>query len=269
MNQNSQSPSQTRNCVVTAYYKIRSKFDYAQYMHWINNFLNTVACDVILFTTHDMAQIFRNFGKTNVTVVEQEMNELYFHKNHIGNFEQQWLSDPIKNRRSPELYILWYNKLKFIEHAHSICGDKYTNYIWCDIGAFREEHLFAARKSFGMFTRKLDKMTVLAIRDPQPKDFVLHPDGLYGRMTNDEVFLGGGILALPHDKVSYYNRMLTDTFALLCRSDRFFGCDQRVYACMYGAHPNDFTIVKWPERYGSDIWFYMLDYLSNSNPLLN
>lgn len=251
-----------KNCVVTAYYKIRSKFNYDQYMHWIKNFVNNVSCDIILFTSSDLVDTFKNFNKRNITIIEQDIKDLYFNKHHLQDFEAQWHNDPIKDRRSPSLYILWHNKLKFIEHAHHLYGNTYENYIWCDIGAYREEHLFKRRSSFGTFKGKLDKMTVLALQEPQPKDFVKHNDGLHGMMTNDDIFLGGGILALPHDKVIFYNQMLTDVFEKLRKSNRFYGCDQRLYACMYGEFPNEFTIIRPPEKYTSDRWFYMLDYLS-------
>ena len=52
---------------------------------------------------------FLSFNKSNVTIIVKEFTDLYYYK-YYDVFKKQWDMDHIKHMRSPELFILWYNK---------------------------------------------------------------------------------------------------------------------------------------------------------------
>lgn len=247
------------NCIVTAYYNIKSKFPNEQYLKWIHNFMNTVCANVVIYTSGDMLKYFLSFNKSNVTIIVKEFTDLYYYK-YYDVFKKQWDMDHIKHMRSPELFILWYNKLSFVHETSLKYGDRYNNYIWCDIGVFRESHLFERRKSFGLCDIKSDKPIFLQLRNTRESDLCLYNDGIYGKMDNTDVFLGGGIIPVPLNCINNVMTLQESIMKKLMVSNRFFGCDQRIYAYMYGERRDMFNLVR-PAGNG-DVWFYLLDYLS-------
>jgi hypothetical protein len=247
------------NCIVTAYYNIKSKFSNHQYLEWITNFMNTVKADVILYTSSDMLEYFTSFNKSNVTIIVKEFIDLYYYK-YYEVFRKQWEMDKIKERRSPELFILWYNKLRFLEETSILYGKRYTNYIWCDIGVFREMEYLEVRKNFGMSYIKSDKPILLQLRDVRESDLRLYEDHIYGNMNDTDVFLGGGIIPVPLNYIDDLIILQESVMKRLILSNRFYGCDQRCYAYMYSEKPEMFNLIR-PSG-NCDPWFYLLDYLS-------
>jgi hypothetical protein len=249
------------NCIVTAYYNIRSKTSKEQYLEWINNFMNTVIADVKLYTSSDMVEYFNSFNKSNVTIIVNEFLDLYYYK-YYDIFKKQWELDNIKDRRSPELFILWYNKLRFVEDASIKYGDKYNNYIWCDIGCFREKEYLERRSNFCLNEFKLEKPILLKLREPNEKDTIMYNDNIYGFMDQVDCFIGGTILAIPKTKIEDVIKLQDTVFNKLIVSDRFFGCDQRCYAYMWAENKEMFDLITPPYNYTPDIWFYLLDLYS-------
>lgn len=253
-------------CIVTAYYIIPSKFSDEKYRMWIYNFMNTVKVPVFLFTSHELAGYFRGFKKPNVHIIVRPFSSMYFYQ-YIDVFRHQWFCDNIKQKRSPELYCLWHNKFHFIREVAEYTKYKYDNYIWCDIGAFREKQLLPMRQRFGMLRRRLNTLHLLALRKPEPKDTTRHDDDIWGKVSASEAFIGGGVLAVPVNKIYHYIDIQSEIFTKLCKTQRFFGCDQRTLAYMYGEYPNEFKLVFPPAHYNketnpsnADRWFYLLDY---------
>lgn len=250
-----------QNLIITAYFNIKSKFPSEQYFKWIKNFIGVVKTNIVLFTSPDLVDYFKSFNCKNLTIIPITLEETYFYQfYHI--FQKQWEKDLIKERRSPELYIIWYNKLWFIKKAFEQFGDKYTNYFWCDIGAFRDSSQSHKRKNFGQISYKLEKLNFLILRPPSYNDLTLFPDGIYGQLSDSDSFLGGGIIALPFDQVNSVFDYFIFIFNKLCKSDRFFGCDQRCYAYMWGENPELFNLISVPNYYKLDPWFYLLDFYS-------
>ena len=249
------------NCIVTAYYNIKSKFLKDRYLKWITNFMKTIKTDVKIYTSSDMVEYFTDFNKSNVTVIVKEFQDLYYYK-YYDIFANQWHLDESKNIRSPELFILWYNKLKFIEECYLTYADKYDNYIWCDIGSFREEHYLKQRETF-CCNIKIEKPIFLKLREPKEKDIVIYDDNIHGKMDQLDVFICGGILALPKSRISDVINLQNTVFDKLILSNRFFGCDQRCYAYMWAENPEMFELVSPPRNYIGDVWFYLLDLYSS------
>lgn len=250
-----------KNLIVTSYYNIKSKFPTEQYKNWIGNFIGKVKTDIIIFTSSDLEEYFKSFHCSNLTIKIIELKDTFFYQ-FYPDFQKQWEKDNIKNRRSPELFILWYNKLWFVKQAYDIYQNLYDNYLWCDIGAFREPKLSKQRINFGSFNYKLEKLTVLILRPTNSNDTLLYPDGIYGKMKSNDSFIGGGVLAMPNNLVNEVFSYLLLIFNKLLKTDRFFGCDQRCYAYMYGERPDFFKLISPHHNYRNDPWFFLLDYFS-------
>lgn len=246
------------NCIVTCYYDIKSKFVKDKYLEWINNFMNVVEIDIILFTSENMRDYFLKFNKPNLKIVVKPLEQLYFYR-FYDTFVKQWVLDPIKDRRSPELYILWYNKIRFIEDAHNI-DNSYDNYIWCDIGVFRENNRFDMRRQFGKRMAYSNSVVMLNVRDEDNLDKTLNSDGTYSYYIHDKnPLIGGGIFLMPKNRLFEYLNAHNNTFNKFIHSNRFFGCDQIILPTLYYSNPGLISLLRPPINYSNDIWFYLLD----------
>jgi hypothetical protein len=222
--------------------------------------METVENDVILFTEKEMEGYFRSFNKTNVKIIVKELNELYYYR-FYDIFKKQWEIDEYKFMRSPELFIVWYNKLQFIKEASNL--SVYDNYIWCDIGCFRENQYRELRRDFCKNLDKLNRFNILSFREPLEKDLKQYEDQIYGSITNNkEMFLGGTILGCPYSLIGSMIELQDRVFDKLINSNRFYGCDQRCYAYMFAQNQELFNLVKVPIDYKGDPWFYLLNYYS-------
>jgi hypothetical protein len=252
--------SKATTCIVTSYYNIKSKFPKEQYLEWINNFMNNVSINVFIYTSVEMKDYFESFKKPNIKIIVEEFKDLYYYK-YYDIFVKQNELDETKNIRTPELYILWYNKLKFVEKT-SINYPKYNNYIWCDIGVFRNNNLFNRHKYFGHELEHLNVVNLLCLREPKDTDMKLYEDNIYGQMNQEDCFIGGGIIGIPANKINQLIELQNNVFNKLIVSDRFFGCDQRCYAYMYAEKSNLFKLIRPSSNYNDDVWFYLLDYFN-------
>jgi len=231
---------------------------------WIDNFMNTIENDVIIFTNQEMYDFFSyRYGKDskdskdsknskdykdykNFRFFIRNITDLYYYR-YFNIFCEQNKIDPELNivNRTPELYLLWYNKLRFIEE---LCNypefDKYDNFIWCDIGCFREK-FFPCRKNFCKYLKGLDKVNVLQ---------------LIVRGNNK---ICGGIIAIPKIKIKNLIELQDSVFLeLINQENQFFGCDQICYTKMYDKEKDLFNVINVPENYLGDPWFYPLNYFS-------
>ena len=71
--------------VVTAYYKVPSKRSHDEYDNFINNFLNTINCNLIIFTSSNLVKYFKSKikDKLNIILIIKEFNELEIYKKYI------------------------------------------------------------------------------------------------------------------------------------------------------------------------------------------
>src|SRR5581483_1256541 len=134
--------------VVTAYYEIPSKFTPEYYWSWISNFLCNIPCNLIVFTSSNLVSRIAKLRSKfqNTVIASKEFNQLY-HSMYIDTYEEHKKKD-YQIRHTPELYIIWAEKVKFIMEAINLNPFKSDIFIWCDIGIFRETQFLSRFKSF-------------------------------------------------------------------------------------------------------------------------
>ena len=127
--------------LVSAYYKIRSKYKYSEYLQWINNsvLLNK---SFVFFTNKEFMPILKEMRPKELhyktVFIEQEMEDFYSYKNFYNEFNKSFYIDKENGYHSFPLYLVWAEKCKFLQKA--IINNYFNSkcFYWIDIGIFRE-----------------------------------------------------------------------------------------------------------------------------------
>lgn len=249
-----------RPTVVTAYYQIPSKFGHEQYIEWAKNFL-TMPFDLVVFTDHENAKWIKEArGNLPMVLVEKTMEEFYHYK-YLAEYKEMAKQD-INKKHSPELYMIWAEKLKFVKEAISLNPYKAKYYVWCDIGVFRKLQYRDESFPSAMYMWQ-DHMLFGLINEFSPKDIesgILDPekDRIQGTM-------------MMGDKQAWrvYNVIWDKMLADLIAKKEPVGKDQHVMNYIALQFPWLIRLTYIDPRYKGNPWWYPLLYYTNSQKALD
>jgi glycosyltransferase involved in cell wall biosynthesis len=213
-------------CVVTAYYPLsKSKHSTAAYKTWYTNFFRAVTAPVICFCAPEMEAEFRNLAGPNVRIVIREFGSFPMMSTVQMEKWRTWhLIDPERHIHSPELYAVWATKPDFVLEAMRLY--EVPNYVWCDIGCFREPGRPGSFEYTPKYVRP-GKMTCLGIGNT----------------------IGGGVLA--GDRNAW--RIFADQYSTEVAAN-LHGKDQDIFKRFLTDETA--TIIYPHDRFG-DPWFFL------------
>lgn len=243
--------------VVSAFYEIPSKFPSSQYWKWIQNFCE-IPFDLVLFTSPNLVEKFKVLRKDrkNTKIIALDFKKLEHYK-FYNIYQKHHEIDYYKKIHSPELYILWAEKLKFVMRAIEKNYFDTDVYIWCDIGIFRETQFLETFKTFPKYESIVkDKMNFLMLQPFSQQNLVKDKFGLVGQRYG-EIRLGGGIHGGGVDAWKEYEKLWDSTLQRYFQAGRFAGQDQCVMGTIFLENSHLFNIIT-PKDYGGDPWFYLL-----------
>jgi len=124
----------------SCFYIIKSKFDPAIYIEWMNNFISIVNnFNLVIYTDENSYKYIPECGNHNprIIIVIKPLEQFYNYK-----YKDYWIENHRKNfllndKSCWELNMLWSEKIWFVRNTFQ---QKYFNtdmYGWCDIGYFR------------------------------------------------------------------------------------------------------------------------------------
>lgn len=131
--------------VVTAFYPLsgNKKYSLSDYLTWINNFCHCVRAPILAFLPPgelaDAIEKVLTEGRRPFRIIRRPFESLAY-----GTPE--WLEywnyihplDPSGPLVCPEMYRIWANKCIFLEEAMAIRQWDTPEYVWCDMGCWRE-----------------------------------------------------------------------------------------------------------------------------------
>jgi len=165
-------------CIVSAYYKIPSKFPHSKYLPHLIRWFKSVGTrpNVHFFTSEDVFdELQKHVNTTGVTFHFLPFSEIT--ANDLGrNFwQRQYDRDP-ERYHTPELGMIWYEKRHFVRRAMEI--DDSSTFIWCDAGCVRDEISESKAREFGTRGLGIDdnKIHLQIVSELVPKDFYQFPD---------------------------------------------------------------------------------------------
>lgn len=252
--------------VVTAYYEVLSKLPKAVYQRWASNFLSGIACNLIIFTdTLENArwlQELRSKFESQTRCIVQPFHQLWF-QTQYGDalWKEQHERDPEKRRHSPQLYVIWHEKIKFVTRSIALNPFKSTKFVWCDIGYFRDAEMLMPDSPLSSIYRDFP------VESNIPNDKILFleivPWPTHGQETR--IFydhIGGGLFAGTADILQQYESFYCTMFEKYKEEKRFLGKDQILINAIYLSNKSFFQLIPSQYNIAPSNWFYLAEYLS-------
>ena len=126
----------------SCFYILKSKFDKATYITWMNNLISIVNnFNLVIYTNVASMPFIDTKGNKNIKIIIKEITQFYNFK-----YKEQWTKNHEKNvslnDRSSyntdwELNMLWSEKVWFVNETANKAYFNTDFYGWCDIGYFR------------------------------------------------------------------------------------------------------------------------------------
>jgi glycosyltransferase involved in cell wall biosynthesis len=256
--------------IVTAYYKVPSKFNNDIYIEWIRNFLSVIPCYLYIFTDEESFPILQELRKPfldRTNIVIKPFNTLVMSK--LMNVWDEHIKMDHETYHTKELYILWNEKTAFVNHVATNDNIFNSDYLfWCDIGAFRiPEHLpklINFPNPATVYNLSSNKIYILELIEPSENELIIGPNNIplfdfkYGKRVGGGIF-GGHKTAWNKWTPAFYT-MLNK----FIENGRFAGKDQNIMVSVYALYRNLVELVK-PKPYFNttdENWFYMQHFLS-------
>lgn len=259
--------------LVTAMIKIKQNKYNSNYVEWITNFLSNINKNIIIFTSIEYYELIKSLrakyeDKTIIIVISIE--DFYMYKNHLEYLKKDYERerDYEKHIHNIDLYMIWNEKLKFVEKAMDINPFKTTNFAWIDIGYVRNKvYIDLYLKTFpNMKKITEDKIYMLNVDYIFTEDDYKYPyDNKYITIKN---IIGAGFILGSEKKLRlminlYYNEIM----AFYIKNNLFIGKEQTLYTSLYLKYPKLFKLIRGENDNTTILnsemkWFYFLKYLS-------
>ena len=191
------------NTVVTAYYRIPSKFKPSKYSGWMKNMLS-LQDPMIIFTSQDLISTIeelRNHATNRTVIIPLELNDLPIATLYNTEFWKQQLErDPEKRiHQSYELFWIWLSKTWWVNEAIRLNVYNSDLFMWSDIGCFRNSQY--NDKTMIIHRNQIPKteMIQMAHHVPNPPTDVIYYNDKYSKVNKPHFYHSGSQMAAYKD----------------------------------------------------------------------
>jgi hypothetical protein len=245
--------------IVTAYYQIKSKFPVSKYEGWIQNFMK-IRSNKIIFTNAQSIDSVKKYddGKCQNKYIIMEIRD--FLTSQYDTHWQKHAEMDHEQTHTVQLYKIWAEKTNFLLKASSIDPFNTHNFVWCDIGCFRNPSRIHEFLEWPKSTKVKDKIIFLEIQKflEREKTNIKSIDNRFKHVNR----IGGGIFAGNKVSIPKWHKVYYDLLGEFFRKNIFAGKDQNIYSFAILQNPALIHLVHVPHGYAYDKWFYLEDYLN-------
>lgn len=248
--------------LVTALFKIKSKFSFDKYLLWVENLL-LLNTSIIFFVDKKISNIIKSKRPKiyeNKTIwIETSINQFYTYKKFKKNFAESYLKDREKFRHTIPLYLVWAEKCNFLKKAI------YNNYFqskcfyWIDAGYFRgkvDKYINNWPSTNKCYQDPRVIMNgIRKLRNKEIKELKNFNISFYNKFINKKN-VGGGMFGGKSYYLKKFIKLYYNTIKKFIKYKMFIGKDQNLFA--YISYLNQ-KIVK---VINSGNWYYFKTYLS-------
>ena len=128
--------------LVTALFKIKSKFSFDKYLLWVENLL-LLNRSIVFFVDKNISNIVKSkrpkLYKNKTLWIELSIDQFYSYKKFSKNFAESYIKDKEKAYHSIPLYLVWAEKCYFVKKAIKYNYFQSQCFYWIDAGYFRDK----------------------------------------------------------------------------------------------------------------------------------
>lgn len=248
--------------IVSCFYIIKkSKFNLETYVYWMRNFLQINTNKVIFTNKYTFDILFNKINSQNVLFKIYELENFRVNKilNHY-DWLDQFNMDYEKAIHSIELYQIWNEKCEMIRLAILDNNFKSEIFLWCDIGAFRDNNIISKYKNWPNSKKFNNKLIFLLVNNFTQNEIDDEKIIDFSRKNR----IGGGIFGGTKKKFIDFIQQYYLMFEKFYNNTIFLGKDQSIMAnvLIKSIEKINYNIIKSPS---DNKWFYLQDFLNNDN----
>lgn len=237
--------------IVSAYYKIKSKFKHSVYLDWIKNFI-MLNKSMVIFTNNKFIPHLKKLRPKkfhNKTVfLELEMEDFYSYKNFYDKFKESFKIDFEKKYHTIPLYLIWAEKCNFMKIAIQNNYFRSKCFYWIDIGYFREQgdidkysnNWPSLKKCLGdkrLLMGQVNNFSSIEKEKILRFDFDAHI-----RLRKNYNVIGG-IFGGQYENIFKFINLYYATLRLFIKNKMFIGKDQNIFTYIAFAHPEIIKLI--------------------------
>lgn len=172
--------------------------------------------------------------------IENEFSDLFFYK-YKKEFEETYKIDNLKNRHNVQLFIIWNEKLKFLENAikENYFGSKY--FLWIDAGYFKEKNMSKYINNWPSIKKcnKDPRVILNEIRKLGKNEFnkLKAFDNETHRKFQNDFNIAGNAFGGRSNFLLKFIKYYYEIFILFMNKRQFIGSDQNLYSIISYLHP--------------------------------
>ena len=236
--------------LVTALFQLatpRHKFE--DYFIWLDNLLK-INRSIVFFMSKNLSEIIKSKRPTkyeNKTIwIEKEFSELYFYR-YKKEFEKTYLIDGGKERHNVNLFILWNEKMKFLEKAINENYFKSKYFFWIDAGYFRENDVSKYINNWPSINKcnQDPKVILNEIRQISKEEFdklMSFDKETHNKFMNNYNIAGGAYGGRADYLIKFINYYY-EVFKLFMEKEKFIGSEQNLLTITSYLHPETTTRI--------------------------
>ncbi len=224
---------------------------------------------LVIFTDKEHAPYFlrlRKKYKENTVVIIKELHQLHEYA-HYALYQEHHAKDTEKDIHSPDLYIIWNEKLHFVKEAYELNVFRSQWFMWMDIGAFRNR-----KGSYDLTPREIaqwpdaEKVATMSphkvVMTRVEKEFDIQQyarekENIATLILQTREHVGGLFLIHSSILLKIYNLYYTLKESMYSHGT-FIGKDQNIYARLAIGYPEYVHLLEVPSSF--ETWFYFHQY---------
>ena len=237
--------------IVSAYYKIKSKYKPANYLNWIHNFL-MINKSMVFFTNRRFIWHLKSLRPKefhNKTVfIEVEMEKFYSYINFIIEFKKSFEIDFEKKYHTVPLYLIWAEKCNFMKTAITKNYFNSKCFYWVDAGYFRDKNEIIKYSNGWPSIKKCyeDKRLLMGqvkYFSPKEREKILKFDSNEHIKLRKNINVIGGIFGGQKENILKFIYLYYQTLKLFIKKGIFIGKDQNIFTYIAFAYPEIVKLV--------------------------
>ena len=248
--------------IVSAYYKIKSKYKPEKYYEWLRNFA-LFNKSMVFFSSKEFMPTFKELRPKelyNKTVfIELEMEDFFAYKNFYNEFQESFKIDHENSYQTVPLYIVWAEKATFLKKAISSNYFQSKCFFWLDAGYFREPKEMQKYINWPS-TKKCfedDRLLLGQVRgfSEEEKKGIVNFDKKYHEGLKININVSANLFGGQIKNTLKFIKLYYDAIRLFIKNKIFIGKEQNIFTYVAFAHPDVVKLIKC--NYYYDFKFYL------------
>ena len=250
--------------IVSAYYIMKSKHSFEEYLQRISSFIK-LNHSLVFFTENKFINLIKEMRPKNLhsktVFIEIEMKDFYSNRTFGKEFEETFKLDWENYFQNVPLYLVWAEKCFFLKKAILKNYFNSTCFYWIDAGLFMKKDQFNNNTNWPSTQKCYEDPRVIINSIRNVSDLEIKKLKNFNRTYYYNEFLhkpnvGAAVVGGQIEYTLKFIDLYENTLISFINHTYFIGKEQNLYAFIAYLHPEIVNLI-----YSGD-WHYFIQYLS-------